>query len=111
MKPLIKDKQKTNKNETEKGEKSTFCKWTTTAYRVYNLTKKEVIVTHDIVFDENIKSADVHTVETTTELIQPDPTLNTQINPDTIIVDTSPLDDLDSNSDDNLEDDDIQATP
>src|SRR4051794_11642945 len=30
MKPLIKDKQKTNKNKTEKGEKSAFCKWTTT---------------------------------------------------------------------------------
>ena len=82
------------------------------AYRVYDQIKKNIIITCDVVFDEGIKMNDIHTIQVPIKPSQSDELPDNQVDSGTIVVDTNPIDDMESDQDqdDASDDNDTQST-
>src|SRR6184192_1208874 len=65
------------------------------AYRLYDPAKGSIIITCDVVFDESAETSNVQIIERQNKPCKEVVRVKDQVNPDTIVMDCSPIDDSD----------------
>jgi hypothetical protein len=80
------------------------------AYRVFDPIKRAIHITRDVIFDERQNKNNDYTTRVQNKPCQPNATPESLVDSDTIVVDTSPVNDPEPNQGDASEGDNIQET-